>query len=126
MIGPPSEPPNVLRITLGGRLDSPARNCACLLNQSLATVMVGRWYSYADPWKRLVPPLVTSETCAPEERPESALEFVVTTRNSCSESRVVRSAPRKAKPRVWSLLSMPSDRKSTRLNSSHMSISYAV
>ena len=44
-------------------------NSACLLNQSLATPIVGRWYSYTEPWMWFVPLLVTRLTCAPEERP---------------------------------------------------------
>ena len=55
-----------------------------------------------------MPLFVTSETCAPEERPSSAFPLLVVTRNSCSESRVERSAPWNALPISWSLLSSPS------------------
>ena len=62
-------PPKVLRISLPGTFGSPLASCACLLNQLFALPKFDRLYSNASPWKLLVPDLVTSETCAPEERP---------------------------------------------------------
>ena len=41
-MGPPNEPPNVLRITFPGVLGKPLLNSASLLNQSFAAVTVGR------------------------------------------------------------------------------------
>src|SRR5258708_23436023 len=40
-MGPPSDPPNVLRITFPGTFGKPLLNSACLFNQSFAAVTVG-------------------------------------------------------------------------------------
>ena len=45
----------------------------CFTNHSLALVAVLRLYSYAEPWKLLVPLFETKATWAPEEPPWSAL-----------------------------------------------------
>ena len=107
-MGPPSEPPNVLRISAPGLFGSPLLNSAAFRKVSFATAAAFLLYSYALPWRLFVPLLVTRTTCAPDDRPSSALELVVVTRNSSTESKVERNTPLKAYPCRWSLLSTPS------------------
>src|SRR6266496_5904895 len=97
-MGPPTKAPNVFRCKTPGVLGWPALNSACLLNHSFDWPMLERLYSYSPPWKWLEPLFVTRLTCAPEDRPVSALELVVVTRNSCNESSGTRSAPWNAFP----------------------------
>src|SRR4051812_30355381 len=99
-MGPPTEPPNVLRINLPGTFGKPLASCACLLNQLFALPKFVLLYSKASPRKLLEPDLVTSETCAPDERPAAASLLTVATRNSSVESMVERSTPVKAYPWV--------------------------
>src|SRR5580704_14260172 len=107
-MGPPTATPKTFRISSPGTLGRPCDNSAFLLNQLLATAAVLRLYSYTLPWSWLVPLLVNILTCAPDERPASALALVVVTRNSSTESSVERKTPVKANPFNWSLSSTPS------------------
>src|SRR4029079_1750186 len=52
---------------------------------------VGRWNQKSAPWYSLEPPFVMRETCAPDERPNWAFGFAVTTRNSSIASAFKRS-----------------------------------
>src|SRR5215510_1319237 len=104
LIGPPTEPPKKFLSNCGrGNLGSPTlavplmtcgsvatKRPALLLKKSLAVVTVLRWYSNKEPCQLLEPDLVTSDTWAPDDRPESAFGLVVTTRNSCTASRITR------------------------------------
>src|SRR5215213_10830509 len=105
LIGAPIDPPKKF-LSSGGRGSrcSPAtavplstcgsvgrKRPALLLKKSFAVVTVFRWKWDKEPCHSLVPDFVASDTCAPEERPVSALGFVVTTRNSCVASRRMRS-----------------------------------
>src|SRR6185369_9017444 len=108
LIGPPSEPPKMFLNNCGRSTP------AALLKKSFAVVTVLRWVSNNDPCQSFDPERVTSETCAPEERPCSAFGFVVVTRNSCNESRVTLSTLANAssvttsRPSCCSLTSTPS------------------
>src|SRR5215471_17039825 len=76
LIGPPSDTPYTLRFSFA--LGRPA----WLAKKSFALVLVLRRYSYKEPWKALVPLLVSNVTWAPEVRPKSAPALVVIVRNS--------------------------------------------
>ncbi len=108
MIGPPTEPPKMFLNNCGRSTP------AALLKKSFAVVMVLRWISNSEPCQSFDPERVTSETCAPDERPCSAFGFVVVTRNSCSESRVTlktlanASSVMMSRPSCCSFTSTPS------------------
>src|SRR3712207_1489459 len=84
-MGPPRAPPKVLRSRRGRGM--PER----LLKKSLAVKMVLRCASKSAACHSLEPDLVTSEICAPDERPCVELAFEVTTRNSSMASELRRS-----------------------------------
>src|SRR5438270_13048110 len=85
MIGPPTEAPKVFRIRAGRATP------LWLFHHVLDSVNFSRLYSNNDPWKLLVPLLVTSEICAPEEWPEALFPLTVETRNSWIASEFSRS-----------------------------------
>ena len=107
-IGPPRAPPKIFLSSLGALLGSPDDSCASLRKYSFDDHAVSRCDQYPEPRKLFVPLLVTSDTCAALERPESAPKLDVVTRNSCRESSVTRTALEYAVPNCGSLTSTPS------------------